>query len=370
MLKNDDQWLDVADAFANAALASEGWYGALEKLAEATGGTYGQLICIGPEAPQNNIWTVDPDVARGFFEEGFADPANNPRIRAGMAAPAGVVLADADFITPAAARRDPSYKWGRARGLGYICLSTLIQTGPNSLVGLAVNRTPAQGHASSAEKSLFGSLALQARAAVRTQMLLESSTANLLVGALDAMHVAAFACDRGRKVLALSPQAEQLVARGRFLKLRQNRLDAELSRDSAALGSAIYHAAEGPRRPGYVPLRSLFLRSQQELGASLLIDILSLPRKAFSFGFAPQVLVVVRGSDRHDAPLLLALQQGFGLTEGEGKVAIQLAKGRKPEMIASDRGVSIGTVRTQIKSIYEKMGIHHQGELVARLKPD
>ncbi|WP_304641745.1 helix-turn-helix transcriptional regulator [Pseudomonas sp.] len=371
MLKTNDQWVAVADAFTDAAIIGEGWYGALEKLAEATGGAHGQLICIGPEAPQNNIWTVDPDIAQAFFDEGFGEPTRNPRIRAGMAAPVGTVLADADFITPEAAQKDDSYRWGRARGLGYICLTTLMRTGESSLVGLAVNRNSVQGHISSSEKAVFASLAQQVRAAVRTQMLLEGNSAALLMGTMDRLSIAAFACDGRGRVIAVSPPAEALLAQGCFLSLRQGQLAAELAADSSLLKGAILEAAQGQARPCSSRLRSVVVRSvrRAEPVNSILLDVISLPEKPFSFGFAPRVLVVVRGSQGRDEALIVALKLGFELTEGEAQVAIQLARGKRPETIAAERRVSVGTIRAQIRSLYDKMNIHHVGELLARLNP-
>lgn len=371
MLKSDDQWVRVADAFADAALQPEGWYPALEMLVEATGSTYGQLVCFGPEAPPNTIWTVDPDVAAAFFDEGFSDPASNPRIRAGMLAPVGSVLSDMDFITPAQIKADPSYRWGRSRGLSYICLTTLLRMGSSSLVGLAVNRSEHCGHISTAEKQVFASLSAHARTAVRTQMMLESSTAGLLVGAMEAMSLAAFACDHSGKVMAMSPLAEVLVSSGCFLSVQNQFLTAERFDENVQLTAAVRAAAAGITRPGAPLLKSLFIRSLRTGDSvdSLLLDVISLPKKPFSFGFSPHALVVVRCNSAQDDELIGALKLGFGLTDGEARVAVHLANGFSPQRISTERGVSIGTVRTQIKNIYDKMGINRQGDLVARLRP-
>lgn len=373
MLKNEDQWVELADAFANAALDGEGWYRALEMLGEATGSANGQLICLGPEAPQNNIWTVDPAIAQAFYDEGFSDPRNNPRIRAGMASRPGTILADADFITPEQARHDPSYQWGWANGQGFICLSTLMAIGTQSLVGLAVNRGLKEGHISASEKEVFASITHHVRSAVRMQMMLEGNTAKLLVGAMESMSIAAFAFNRSGRVIALSSPAEALLSQGRFLSVKNGYLNAEVPSDAQELSATIRSAAVGIVRPGSPLLKSMFLRSLRSTDtaaphSSLLVDIISLPPKAFSFGFAPQALLVVRGNGQ-DEPLLLALKAGYGLTEGEARVAVQLAKGLSPEQIAIARSVSVGTVRTQVKSVYDKLDVHRQGDLIARLRP-
>jgi DNA-binding CsgD family transcriptional regulator len=85
--------------------------------------------------------------------------------------------------------------------------------------------------------------------------------------------------------------------------------------------------------------------------------------------------------NRDDGPLLLlladlntsrgpsvdVLQQGFGLTPCEARVAVALAKGLSLNKIARQHGVGVGTVRGQLKSVFIKTGTRRQAELVAIL---
>ncbi len=54
----------------------------------------------------------------------------------------------------------------------------------------------------------------------------------------------------------------------------------------------------------------------------------------------------------------------YALTSAEASVAIAIANGIKPEEIAQMNNVAISTVRSHIKSIYQKLGINTQAELV------
>lgn len=369
MLTSDEQWIRTVDAFGNAALDGEGWYQALEMLAEATGSDHGQLIGLGAEAAiPFNLWTIDPDVVREFDELGYGDPARNPRVRAGSAIPELTVLADHDFITPEETKTNEHYKWSRHAGLSYICLSPLIYTG-SMLIGLAVSRSERTGHVSKKEKQLFASFAPHVRAAVRTQMLLEGHTAAILTGAMEAMSIAAFTCDITGKITALTPSAEALVSGDCYLSLKNEFLDAELAEDNQALTAAIQAAATGLTRPGAPLMKSLFIRSARAPLDPIIADVISLPSKAFTFGFGPRVLVVVRGMEKESTQLAAALQTAFSLTATEAQIALQLANGKTPEAVANQRGVSVGTIRSQMKSIYSKLGVRTQVELTARLRP-
>lgn len=58
------------------------------------------------------------------------------------------------------------------------------------------------------------------------------------------------------------------------------------------------------------------------------------------------------------------LEEAFGLTPSEARVAIGLASGRDISEVALRHGVSVGTARNQLKGVFQKLGINKQIELV------
>ena len=66
-----------------------------------------------------------------------------------------------------------------------------------------------------------------------------------------------------------------------------------------------------------------------------------------------------------DVDLMLV---GVDLTLAEAQVAALVVAGQSADQIATQRQVSVGTVRTQIKALLEKTGSERQIELVARLR--
>ena len=56
----------------------------------------------------------------------------------------------------------------------------------------------------------------------------------------------------------------------------------------------------------------------------------------------------------------------YGLTARENDVLTSLSKGNSYKLIAAEFGLSVDTVRTHIKSIYEKLHVHSQTEAVAK----
>lgn len=80
-----------------------------------------------------------------------------------------------------------------------------------------------------------------------------------------------------------------------------------------------------------------------------------------------QIVVTVADAAVADAKTAELVARLFGLTEAEGQVAACLFNGSKPVEIAAARGVSVHTVREQLKSIMAKTGCHSQVELVRRI---
>jgi DNA-binding CsgD family transcriptional regulator len=61
------------------------------------------------------------------------------------------------------------------------------------------------------------------------------------------------------------------------------------------------------------------------------------------------------------------LQQAFGLTPAEARLALLLAKGSGVTAAAADLKIGRETARTQLRIIFQKTGTHKQAELAACL---
>ena len=78
------------------------------------------------------------------------------------------------------------------------------------------------------------------------------------------------------------------------------------------------------------------------------------------------VVILIDPEDCPD-PSHALLQQVFGLTRGETRLASQLLCGKSLQDIAEANGMSLGTVRTQAKAVLAKTNTSRQAELVALL---
>ncbi|MBW6397406.1 hypothetical protein KPL78_06060 [Roseomonas sp. HJA6] len=104
-------------------------------------------------------------------------------------------------------------------------------------------------------------------------------------------------------------------------------------------------------------------------GRHLLLLVMPLPQRLSPWRdsgriLAPGRVLVILRDQAHPAALDgEMLKSLYGFTDAEEAVARALLGGRSPEAVAKDRGVSVPTIRTQIRHILEKAGARSLREL-------
>lgn len=354
----------AARAFGHAGLGGgESWRDALQALALATGSRAGQLIGLG--APTAVPFNYMPDMPDGLAEEfvavGGGDPRINPRVRAGLKAPVMASVAEADFDEPG---REPAsiYTDLVARhDIPFICLTTLVRD-EGATIGLSALRSSRDGHISGEQRRAFEALAPHARRAVETEIHMRDHGAMVLAGSLDALDIEAFVVDAFGRIRAMSRSAEARLEAQVHLQARGRRLTACDPEAARALQAAIHQAA-GPW--ALAPPSPYVVARPAGVGEPLVLEVGPVARGLSAFGDG-MALVIARAPNRLQTRLgglSLAL---FGLTPTEAVVASALASGRSPQAVADSMNVSIGTVRTHIRRVFDKAGVHSLLELASR----
>lgn len=78
-----------------------------------------------------------------------------------------------------------------------------------------------------------------------------------------------------------------------------------------------------------------------------------------------QLALVTIARPRGDAKLIAErVRRLYGLTQAEARVVSALVLGRTVDEIAFAHGVRASTVRAQVRSIYDKIGVNRQADLV------
>lgn len=153
-------------------------------------------------------------------------------------------------------------------------------------------------------------------------------------------------CDDDLNVLWCNFAAEHLLARSPHLSLRQGRLWAQEQRGMKALHDLV---------KGQSPMQSLLAMGQP---ADMPLQIKAVPTPTGAMA------LILAEPERTRGPTGSDLVHLFGLTGAEAQLAAALAAGSTLQDYADVRGVSVGTVRVQLKQIMVKTGAGRQADLV------
>lgn len=174
--------------------------------------------------------------------------------------------------------------------------------------------------------------------------------------------------DAGGRVVALTPEAERIVADARSgLGLVQRRLLAH----DAALQANIDRLVARARgaHPGESPRAGeLIARPTVPGGPLILLTLAPLAGAAGDLPAPRAVLARIEDLTLRSSPDFEArLRALLGLTPREARLAGALATGCSLNVHSAGQGVSLETTRTHLRGLFAKTGTHRQVELVALL---
>lgn len=190
---------------------------------------------------------------------------------------------------------------------------------------------------------------------IRAQLAKGSKIAS---SALNMLGQGIISLTEGGRILHLNASAEAMIGRGDGLCIVNGLLSARSIADQTALKAAIAKAAQpsGTEGSGLLVHRSG--------GQSYVLSIVSV-----NTGFTGrQILVLVTDPAARDESLPCRLRALFNLTASEAHLAMRLSEGANPGEVAQERGTSLGTIRSQLKSVSAKLGCSRQAEIVALVK--
>lgn len=356
----DQRLFAVSEALREAAVGQSGWDAALAALAAATGSKSGELIGLG-KAPFQIITEVSPEQIDEFFAARGHDPAINSRVRVGMRAPTMKVLDESDFDTEGDGRRNPIYgDMIRRLDIPFAQLTVLERT-PESTVGLTLLRTAGAGVMPSDQKRVIEAAAPHVVSAIRLHMAAEGRAMELTVSGFQQADQAALILDRAGRLKVWTAAADRLLGHG-DLRLKDGRLSTRDPSD-LRLGHAIERARTVRDLSDMAPQAVL---TRDADGLAYPLEVLPLPAR-HGFDFEAGVVILARPPRDIDRRAAHVAGMVFGLTRAEAAVAGLLTAGLSAADIAHRQGVSVGTVRTHIRRLFEKTETRTQIGLIAAI---
>ncbi|WP_445193317.1 helix-turn-helix transcriptional regulator [Sphingomonas sp. Tas61C01] len=360
----------LEERFRSAAVGREPWMAPLTELTEMLGAKMGQLAMVdGHGNLLLNVFTQHAlDTSDDYMAWRGYDPAVNPRSRAIVSGQAMRCIVDEEFIDPQEAARSPIYQeLFRPHDVPHAGLVPLSSSPADGMGGLTILWSTSAGAADTFKRRIVEALAPSLAAALSLSTHLEGSKAGTLLDTVEMLSGPAILLGPDRGIVGVSAQAEALLRRGSHLAMRAGRLGAMIAQCEAALDAAFRRTIAPGTMPG-VPIKLVVVSVRDR--SPMLLELHRLPRRDQQGSANARVLLTVR-TPRPELPTSTAdaLRKAFDMTAAEAAVAELLGLGHDLATIATRRGVGIETIRSQLKSIFQKTGTRRQAELVIALAP-
>lgn len=199
--------------------------------------------------------------------------------------------------------------------------------------------------------------------------------------ALDALGDGIAIIDRARRVRYLNPAARALLRDRAALRLDGPTLRAARQQDEPELQALLQSALRTARAlrsrrsaddgTALRGARTTLCIRRGPLRRPLLLSAVPAGSMASLHGtdaFADAAVLLLRDPDHVSVGDAESLGQAFGLTRREAELALALKTGHPLSMAALRMGITEGTARQYLKSVFAKTGVGRQAELVGLLR--
>ena len=348
---------DLIEEVYEAAAVPELWPAVLDKIAGRIGAAGAVMFAVNAQHGGR--------LASGLAARYYADQATDasapadPRPQRAIAANRAGLFVDHDLFTAEEIEQHPHYVRLRSRGLGW-CIATLIEAPRRDFLIVSFERAFKDGPYGAATVATLDPLRphLARAAAISGRLGLERAQA--AAATLGLIGLPAAVLSRSHRIVAANALMEKLIPR--VVQDRPSRIGLVDRRADAQLGQSLlqldHHASE--------PVRSIPVAATARTPAAIahIVPVRGTGRDIFVTGESMLVMTAVAHHEIASAKVIEGL---FDLTPAEARIARRIGGGWTVEETAVDLGRSPGTVRQHLKSVFGKIGVSRQAELVGLL---
>ncbi len=369
MTNGDPTFDDVVAEIYEATLEPERWNHVLDSVADLVNarGTY---LWAGSRNPEQVLWGAVGRIPHEIAEE-YARTYYAIDIRAppALELPVGSVCTEESLFGAAEFQRSAIYnEFLRKIDLPHIAASYVDKTATNT-IAFSVQRTARQGPFDRSECELLARIGRHIARAVRIDQLLgtQQSKIEALGQCFSALSQAVVAIDSSGRIAEMNGCATRIFALRDGLDVRERCLAAARNDDDRMLASLVLRAVGGRPAIHYASGGTALIRRPSGRAPWQVAALPVAARQSSLFGTEIAALLVITESATAgavDSSLIATMLQ---LTVREAEVALFIYQGLPPSAIAQRHEVSVHTVRSQLKSIFAKVGVRRQADLVRRL---
>jgi DNA-binding CsgD family transcriptional regulator/GAF domain-containing protein len=371
-LSGEDKVLDLVGSIYDAALDAQLWPGVLNRIGDAVGGPQ---VVFGFYDPANGVVSMhaprtDPDILRSFDEW----TPNIPALPCTGNYRPGEVFTGADVISRDEFTSTAFYNelW-RPGGFSADPLVTNLFADSAASGHIASHGLLNQSPFDASQTRLFAALAqhlVRAVALQRRVYHLTIANERALTG-LDGLQQGFLLVDAEARPLFVNRAARALLDNRDGLRLEAGALsasDADGGRvlrgliKSCAGDASVVTGSGGdialPRGAGRLPLDVIVTPVKQETATAIM---------PWTFSQHAIAIVLVSDPEREIQARVEDLRRRFGFTPAEAAFALEIIKGDGRQAAADRLGITVGTARSHLSSIFDKTGSRRQAELVRLL---
>lgn len=355
----------LVDRIYDTAASPATWGSTLTEISDALSSA-SSVLC-GISFPEQRVtWShlgrYDPASARTFCDHHF----HNPLMKVVPQRPVGDIVFP-DEVLPVDHLKRSAF-WGEVLqpyDIAHLAVIPLSRQ-PDGLAAFNIFRSPAQGPFTSHDRSAFERLTPHLRRAMQLQLRVEGYR-HLVEGTfsvLDHLAVGVLILTSSASVTFANRKARQMHAAGGPILLREGTVITR----SAGRSARLRHLISGALCGGAGGALQLDEGGGRESAVAVVAPLRGRSIHAARAEGMPTVGAVVfvsAGSASDVAPTIL--RQLYGLTPAEIRVALHVARGESIATIGGALGLSVNTVKTHIRRIFDKAGVRRQAEFCGAL---
>ena len=185
-----------------------------------------------------------------------------------------------------------------------------------------------------------------------------------LAGASEAVREAIVVVARGRRPVYSNSAADRILRSDDGLRIRKGRIEAATPRADAQLRHSIVRALDPD---GLDIWGGSFTCGRPSGRRSYIVHVLPIDQTTVASPEDGRVVVIIVDPERQPEPPDALVRCLYGLTKCEAQIALMVTRAEGLKPIADELSVSLTTVKTHLRHIFEKTGTHRQAELVRLL---
>ena len=368
IFRSVDDALRVTAEIYTKALAPEPWEAILSLLARRVGTTKAALVSVDtvhPSESRSFIVGVDPALAEVFQKRNLA---RDYLFQALRRLPEGSVALGSEVLTDELTRSAPLWDAIAVPGGLQYRLCAMLENRPHQYTSLALMRSEAEF--TCPEKEFLRGLVPHLQAAVMTNRRLQQAEAGRreLIRRFDYTRQALVILDRSGYALFVNKTATALLDQADGVALKFGRFVFNDVAMQAKLEAAVRQALTENAAPD-PPLRTEISVSRTSGGAPYELSVVAIRRPSHRalLPDRPGCLVLIDDPTAPHPSSPDRLVRLYGLTSAEARVCEALVAVGSVNEVAEMLHITPNTTRGHLKSVYSKMRVANQAQLMQRL---